>query len=185
MFNSVLKNLNEEELSLCHKLWFSKPNIFATHVLNLRYFNNLLDQIKDVRQGKWFQKCTHLLYCSVLSLGANVNTRRMSKPDMGSSIHIKNQWNILVIGNYYMNYQNYQNLMLLTSSDTKRTLVHLLLFTNSAQRELVSICTQSIHNRNWLSLPYILGEHKLSMFIYLWLRQGLINQFSILHHLTS
>ena len=37
---------------------------------------------------------------------------------------------------------NYQNLMLLTSSDTKRTLMHLLLFTNSAQRELVSICTQ-------------------------------------------
>ena len=34
------------------------------------------------------------------------------------------------------------NLMLLTSSDTKRTLRHLFLFTNSAQRELVSICTQ-------------------------------------------
>ena len=34
-----------------------------------------------------------------------------------------------------MNYQNYQNLMLLTSSDTKRTLMHLFLFTNSAQRE--------------------------------------------------
>jgi len=31
----------------------------------------------------------------------------------------------LVIGNYYLNYQNYQNLMLLTSSDTKRTLMHL------------------------------------------------------------
>jgi len=77
---------------------------------------------------------------------------------MGSIIHIKQQWNILVIGNYYVNYQNYQNLILLTSSDTKRTLMHLLLFTNSAQRELVSICTQSIHNRNWLSLPYIL-EH--------------------------
>ena len=81
----------------------------------------------------------------------------MSKPDMGSIIHIKNQSNILVIGNYYVNYQTYQNLMLLTYSDTKRTLMHLLLFTNSAQRELVSICTQSIHNRNWLSLPYILA----------------------------
>ena len=45
-------------------------------------------------------------------------------------------------------YVNYQNLMLLTSSDTKRTLMHLLLFTNSDQRELVSICTQSIHDRN-------------------------------------
>ena len=113
---------------------------------------------KDVRQGKSFQKCTHLEYCSVLSLGSNVNTRRMSKPDMGSIIHIKNQWNILVIGNYYV---NYQNLMLLTSSDTERTLMHLLLFTSSAQRELVSICTQRINNRNWLSLPYILGFYSL------------------------
>ena len=34
---------------------------------------------------------------------------------------------------------NYQNLMLLTFSDIKRTLMHLFLFTNSAQRELVSI----------------------------------------------
>jgi len=33
---------------------------------------------KDIMQGKLFQKCTHLLYCSVLSLGGNVNTRRMS-----------------------------------------------------------------------------------------------------------
>ena len=69
-------------------------------------------------QGKLFQKCTHLLHCSVLSLGGNVNTRRMSKPNIGSIFHIKNQWNILVIGNYYVNYQNYQNLMLLTFSDT-------------------------------------------------------------------
>ena len=40
-----------------------------------------MDPIKDLMQGKLFQKCTHLLYCSVLSLGGNVNTRRMSKPD--------------------------------------------------------------------------------------------------------
>ena len=40
-------------------------------------------------QGKLFQKCTHLLYCSVLSLDGNVNTRRMSKPEMGSIFHIK------------------------------------------------------------------------------------------------
>ena len=32
---------------------------------------------KDVMQGKLFQKCTHLLYCSVLSLGGNENTRRI------------------------------------------------------------------------------------------------------------
>ena len=97
-------------------------------------------------QGKLFQRCT-LLYCSVLSLGGNVNTKRMSQPDMGSIFQIKNQWNILVIENYYVNYQNYQNSMLLTFSDTKRTLMHLFLFTNSAQRELVSICTQSIRSR--------------------------------------
>ena len=30
----------------------------------------------------------------------------------------------------------------------KRTLMHLFLFTYSAQRELVSICTQSIRERN-------------------------------------
>ena len=88
---------------------------------------------KDLMQGKLFQRCTHLLYCSVLSLGGNVNTRRMSKPDMGSIFHINNQRNILVIGNYYVNFQNYQNSMLLTSSDTKRTLMHLFLFTNSAK----------------------------------------------------
>ena len=33
-------------------------------------------------QEKLFQRCVHLLYCSVLSLGGNVNTRRMS-------LHIK------------------------------------------------------------------------------------------------
>ena len=84
-------------------------------------------------QGKLFQRCTHILYCSVLSLGGNENTRRMSQPDMGSIFHITNQWNILVIGNYYVNYQNYQNSMLLTSSDAKRTLMHLFLFTNSTR----------------------------------------------------
>ena len=42
-------------------------------------------------QGKLFQRCTHLLYCSVLSLGGNVNTRLMFQPDMGSIFHIKNQ----------------------------------------------------------------------------------------------
>ena len=78
---------------------------------------------KDLMQGKLFQKCTHLLYCSELSLGGNVNTRRMSKPDMGSIFQINSQWNILVIGNYYVNYQNYQNSMLLTSLDTKRMLM--------------------------------------------------------------
>ena len=55
--------------------------------LNISPFN--LIHIEDLMQGKLFQRCTHLLYCSVLSLGGNVNTRRMSKPDMGSIFHIK------------------------------------------------------------------------------------------------
>ena len=55
---------------------------------------------KVIMQGKVFQRCTHLLYCSVLqSLGGKENTRRMLKPGMGSIFYIKNQWNILVIGN--------------------------------------------------------------------------------------
>ena len=48
---------------------------------------------KDLMQGKLFQRCTHILYCSVLSLGSNVKTWRMSKPDMGSIFHINNQTN--------------------------------------------------------------------------------------------
>ena len=86
--------------------------------LNPNFYWDLI-LLKVMMQVKLFQRCTHLLYCSVLSLGSIVNTKRMSKPDMGSIFHIKNQWNILPIGNYYM---NYQNLMLLTSLDTKRTL---------------------------------------------------------------
>ena len=39
---------------------------------------------KVIMQGKLFQRCTHVLYCSVLSLGGKVNTRRMSQPDMES-----------------------------------------------------------------------------------------------------
>ena len=35
-------------------------------------------------QGELFQRCTHFLYCSVLSLGGKVNTRRMKQPDMES-----------------------------------------------------------------------------------------------------
>ena len=95
-------------------------------------------------QGKLLQRCTHFLYCCVLSLSGKVNTCHLTWNPFSQ----KNQWNILVIGNYYVNYQNYQFLMLLTPSDTKRTLMHLYLFTNSAQRELVSMCTQSIRDRN-------------------------------------
>jgi len=106
-----------------------------------------LEKPKDVMQGKLFQ-CTHLLYCSVLSLGGNVNTRRMLQPDMGSIFHIKKSMTYSVHRKVLCELSKFSNLMLLTSSDTKWTLMHLFLFTNSAQRELVSICTQSIQDRN-------------------------------------
>ena len=93
-------------------------------------------------QWKLLQRCTHLLYCSVLSLGGNVNTRRMSKPDIGSIFHINNQWNILVKGNYYVIYQNYQNSMLLISSDTKRTLS-------------IYSCLQIPPRENWFQYVYV------------------------------
>ena len=55
-----------------------------------------------------------------------------------------------------MNYQNYENLMHLTSSDTKQTLMHLFLFTNPIQRELVLICTQftQLQDRYWSRLHF-------------------------------
>ena len=55
----------------------------------IEVFCENITMIKDVMQGKLFQKCTHLLYCSVLSLGGNVNTRRMLQPDKVSIFHIK------------------------------------------------------------------------------------------------
>ena len=84
--------------------------------------------LKVLMQGKLLQRCTHFLYCSVLSLGGKVNTRRISQPDM-ESIFTK------IINKIFWSY-------------TRRTLMHLFLFTNTAQRELVSICTQSRRNRN-------------------------------------
>ena len=92
-------------------------NIIQIHG-NACSLNQIVRLPKVIMQVTLFQRCMHLLYCSVLSLGGNVNTRRMSKPDIVSIFHIKNQLNILVIGNYYVNYQNYLNVVLLTSSDT-------------------------------------------------------------------
>ena len=58
-------------------------------VLSGRYLYTRIDAFKVIMQGKLFQRCTYLLYCCVLSLGGNVNTTRMSKPDMGSIFHIQ------------------------------------------------------------------------------------------------
>ena len=116
-------------------------------ILVVTILNENIFQTKDVMQGKLFQKYTHLLYCRILSLGGNVNTRLMLQPDMGSIFHIKKS--VKYSGRKLLcELSKLSNLILLTSSDTKRTLMYLFLFSNSAQRELVSICTQSIHDRN-------------------------------------
>ena len=112
------------------------------------YLRGLKDLHKNVMQEKLFQKCTHLLYCNVMSLGGNVNTRRMLQPDMGSIFHIKKSMKYSGHRKLLCELSKLSNLIILTSSDTKRTLMHLFLFTNSAQGELVSICTQSIHDSN-------------------------------------
>ena len=113
-------------------------NIFEPRVQCHRenWRTHLIPLPKVLMQGNLFQRCTHFLYCSILSLGGKVNTRRTHTAWHGINFHKNNLWNILALGNYYVNFQNYQNSMLLTSSDTRRTLMHLFLFTNSAWREL-------------------------------------------------
>ena len=136
-----------EKHQLYHQYLHKKGLFYLAYCPVFPYF-------KVIMQGKLFQMCTHLLYCSVLSLGDNVNTRRISQPDMGSIFYIKNQLTILVKGNYYVNYVNYQIIKIIKIKCfyppriLNKTLMHLFLFTTSALRELVSICTQSPRNCN-------------------------------------
>ena len=67
-------------------------NLYISGQVSCRY---ILITSKVIMQGKLFQRCTHLLYCSAV-------------PAMGSIFYKKNQWNILVIGNYYVNYQTFK-----------------------------------------------------------------------------
>ena len=93
---------------------------------------------KVIIEGKLFQRYTHLLYCSELSLGGNVNTRRMSKSDMGSIfLHKKS-----------MKYSGHGTLLCELSKFSKSNFFilqeHWCIYSclkNSAQRELVLICT--------------------------------------------
>ena len=93
---------------------------------------------KGTNARKVISGCTHFLYCSVLSLDGKVNT------DGFDSL----TWNPFS-QDESMKYSGHRKLLcefsklsklnafLLLGSDTKRTLMHLFLFTNSAQRELV------------------------------------------------
>jgi len=99
-FNHIFNSIND-----CHlKLLLSRDadGNHVTSILHCYWLKDIMQRnhvtsilhcywLKDIMQRKLFQGCTNLLYCSVLSLGGNGNTRRMSKPDMGSFYHIKNQ----------------------------------------------------------------------------------------------
>ena len=97
---------------------------------------------------KVIQRCTHLLYCNVPSLGCNVNRRRMWKPEMRSIFHIKNQWNIQVI----CELSKFNAFILLGYILSEHWCIYSCL--EIPPRENWFQCTQSIRNCNQLSLHY-------------------------------
>ena len=73
-------------LDLLCEVEFHRVQVYSVYSPWVTDYNVLL---KVIMQGKLFHWCTHLLFCSVLSIGGKVNTRRMSKSDMGSIFYIK------------------------------------------------------------------------------------------------
>ena len=75
--------------------------MFLTKQIKLQYKKSKqiklnIDVKEYTKQGYNAKKVISEVYASfvlqcILSLGGNVNTRRMSKPDMGSIFHKKNQ----------------------------------------------------------------------------------------------
>ena len=136
----------QRQYKRCVHLWNNFPCIITLVLRKTGIFKHHYIQGCNVRKVISELYASFVLQCTVFG------RKSKHKTDVtawhGIHFHKNNLWNILVIENYYVNYQNYQDQMLLSFSDTRRTLMHLFLFTNSAQRELVSICTQSIHNRD-------------------------------------
>ena len=52
----------------------------TVHCSKKKSYNSEITKV--IMRGKLFQKSSHFVYCSILSLGGKVNTRRMSQPDM-------------------------------------------------------------------------------------------------------
>ena len=93
-------------------------------------------------QGKLFQRCTHSFDCNELSLGGKVHKKTDFEAWYGIHFH-KNIYEIFWSKKTIIwIFKIIKIKCFLSSSDTRRLLMHLFLFTNSAQRELVSICTQ-------------------------------------------
>ena len=140
MFPNLLKLNKYLEDNLINKILYSLINIFSLDGLRM---HNVSPPLRNIRLqsccANFKSRFIYILRCfavkellckdsyfrgvRILCTAVYVK-RRMSQPDK------KNQWNILVIGNYHVNYQNE---MLLSSSDTRGTLMHLFLSTNTAQ----------------------------------------------------
>ena len=67
--------------------------------------NVILIGAKVLMQGKLFQRCTHFLHCSLLYLESKHKAEVTAWH--GINFHKNNLWNILVTGNYYVNFQNF------------------------------------------------------------------------------
>ena len=112
------------------KLCFYRKGIFRTVCQSQKDRHN---QDYNARKG------VRIFYTAVSVSGRWCKHKTDVEALYGIHLSHKKQGNFLVIGKCYVNYQNHQNLMILTFSDTKRTMMHLFMFTNSAQRELVRI----------------------------------------------
>ena len=72
----------------------------------------------------------------------------MTKSGMGAIFHIKNQLNILVLENYYMNYQNDQNLILLSSNWILDDDASILVYKYRPERTVFNMYAENTQNRN-------------------------------------
>ena len=77
----VTNRANKNSFVISHRIHLQ--SVPSYHIRLSTSFNVKIRTYKDFMQGKFFQRYTHL------SLDGNVNTRRMSQPDMGSIFHIK------------------------------------------------------------------------------------------------
>ena len=78
---------------------------FSRALLKTLICNSYLIRHKVLMQGKLFQRCTIFVYC----LWAESKHKTDVTAWHGIHFHKNYLWNILVIGNCYVNFQNYQN----------------------------------------------------------------------------
>jgi len=126
----------KEKCFACFLWYFTFKIIYSLSKNFTKIGSNAENAIFTFKEGTNVRKAISEV-CAFFVLQCTVFVRKgKHKTDVTAwheiNFHKNNLWNILVIRNYYVNFQNYQNHMLLSSSDTRRTLMHLFLFTNSA-----------------------------------------------------